>query len=335
MFHLARWLVRHLNDPASDHLVGAARRSVARSLAWLIEHELDRFARLHGRATSRTGRNPRPRTQRHSWTSDANAVALAAHWAGEIAMARTRSLSLEGSLQARWPDCHAAAGVARVVVAQGDVEKAVSLGRGGRKHRRAHAHSSNWWTGNWCWPPTTCIPPFAILRTSSWRATLPALLDDFQQLLRDALDLLRELGEADDRVAIVRHWDLPSISPHWQNRGFRDWVTLIELLRDAWLAVRESDPVRAHRIALGWFDLPYSTFKRLALFAASQNDCIEPAQWVEWLISDDAWWLWSPDTQRETMRLLVLQGAKALAVSSCHALEAAILGRSAAAHVPR
>jgi hypothetical protein len=121
------------------------------------------------------------------------------------------------------------------------------------------------------------------LTDEQWRATLPALLDDFQQLLRDALDLLRELGEGDAR-SDRSYWGLPSISPHWQNKDFRDWVTLIELLRDAWLAARKSNPLRAHQVALAWFDLPYSTFKRLALFAASQKDCIEPAQWVEWLI---------------------------------------------------
>src|SRR5262249_27640469 len=143
----------------------------------------------------------------------------------------------------------------------------------------------------------------------NWRNALPMLLDDFQQLLRDALDLLRELDVADDR-SDRSHWDLPSISPHWQNRGFRDWIALIELLRDAWLATREIDPERATRIAQRWFALPYSTFKRLALFAASHDGCIAADQWVDWLIVDDSWWLWSVDTQRETMRLLVLQGAQ-------------------------
>ena len=120
--------------------------------------------------------------------------------------------------------------------------------------------------------------------------------------------MLRELGEADER-SDRSHWDLPSISPHWQNRGFRDWVALIELLRDAWLAVREIDPARATRIAQAWFAMPYPTFKRLALFAASHDDCIAPDQWVDWLVADDGWWLWSIDTKRETLRLLVLQGA--------------------------
>jgi len=161
------------------------------------------------------------------------------------------------------------------------------------------------------------------LADEHWRVALPSLLDDFQQALRDALDLLRELGGADDH-SDRSHWDLPSISPHWQNRNFRDWVTLIELLRDAWLATHESDPARARRIALGWFDVPYPTFKRLAQFAAARDDGIDPSVWIEWLVSDDAWCLWSVDTRRETMRLLVQQGAR-LSQSERATLETAIL----------
>ena len=129
-----------------------------------------------------------------------------------------------------------------------------------------------------------------------WTSALPLLLEDFQQLLRDALDLLRELGEADDRKG-RSYLDFPSITPHRQNRGFRDWVTLIELLRDAWLAVRGLDSARATRIAQAWFELPYPTFKRLALFAASQDACIAPEQWVDWLLADGVRWLWSGETE--------------------------------------
>ena len=155
-----------------------------------------------------------------------------------------------------------------------------------------------------------------------WRRALPVLLDDLQQLLLDALDLLRELYRADDR-SDGSFLNLPSIEPHWQNRGFRDWVTLIELLRNAWQVVREDNPARATRIAEGWFDLPYPTFKRLALFAASQDGCIDLSRWVDWLLAERAWWLWSVETQREVMRLLVLQGHRLS--SSQGTLEAAIL----------
>lgn len=160
-------------------------------------------------------------------------------------------------------------------------------------------------------------------RDQHWISDLPYLLDDLQFLLRDALDLLHVLGEA-DAYNDQSHWDLPSITPHSQNRGFRDWVILIELLRDAWLAVHVSDDKRSTRIAQNWFNLPYSTFKRLALFAASQDDCIQPIEWVSWLLVDDAWLLWSSNTRREVLRLLVLQGQH-LAGTAQENLELAIL----------
>ncbi|AKP87461.1 TPA: hypothetical protein KAK57_004658 [Escherichia coli] len=161
------------------------------------------------------------------------------------------------------------------------------------------------------------------LADESWKSSLPYLLEDFQQLLRDALDLLRELGESDDRHD-RSHWDLPSITPHWQNRGFRDWVSLIELLRDSWLAVRAKDSDQASRIAQNWFELPYPTFKRLALFAASQDNCIPPERWVNWLLEDGSWWLWATDTRREVFRLFVLQGRHLTGIAQ-ERLETAIL----------
>ena len=140
-----------------------------------------------------------------------------------------------------------------------------------------------------------------------WTSALPDLLEDFQHLLRDALDLLRELGEAND-YDDQSYYNLPSVAPHWQNRGFHDWVSLIELLRDAWLAVGSNDDRRATRIAQSWFELPYPTFKRLALFAASQEECIPLEQWVRWLLTDGGQWLWSMQTRREVLRLFVLRG---------------------------
>lgn len=142
---------------------------------------------------------------------------------------------------------------------------------------------------------------------STWEAALQDLLDEFQLLLRDALDLMRELGVADERED-RSYWDLPSISPHWQNRAFRDWVVLIELLRDSWMATRGVDADRAARIALGWFALPYPTFKRLALFAASHDDAIAADVWLGWMLVEDSWWLWAPETHREVCRLFVTQG---------------------------
>ena len=52
----------------------------------------------------------------------------------------------------------------------------------------------------------------------------------------DALDLMRELGGADDRNDLS-YLHQPSISKHKQNSDFRDWTALINLCRDAWQAM--------------------------------------------------------------------------------------------------
>lgn len=146
-------------------------------------------------------------------------------------------------------------------------------------------------------------------RVKQWRAMLPSLLSEFEQLLRDALDLQKELGQGDSQHD-RSHWALPSISEHWQNRHFADWAFLIELVRDAWLATFEDSFTTATHIALAWFHQPYPTFKRLALFAATHDSHIVPAVWAEWLILDDARWLWSSNVHRELMRLLAVRGAE-------------------------
>jgi len=137
-----------------------------------------------------------------------------------------------------------------------------------------------------------------------WTEALPDLLPDFTGLLRDALDLRRDLGDAHDRED-RSFADQPSISEHLQNRGFRDWTALIELARDAWCATSTRFPGRARAVAEAWWQIPYPVFRRLAFFAAAQPEIVPRCQALDWLLAEDAWWLWSPETLREAMRLLV------------------------------
>ncbi len=324
MFHLARWLVRHLDDPRL--VIWIAERGGQLHDRWprLIEHELDRFAAL----------------EREGKTSELNEIRLHAPKAIPGALMRTLwRLLLSGRVKSPWhdPDLYRWKGRLK----RGGLTTTLRLELRDLLAPKVVLKKPFRWGDD---DSSSADEPTRIkqlvdwelalaadhvhsalrdLADEHWTSALPELLDDFQQLLRDALDLLRELGEADDH-SDRSHWDLPSITPHWQNRGFRDWVSLIELLRDAWLAVRANDSARAIRIAQSWFELPYPTFKRLALFAASQDDCIPPEQWVNWLLADDAWWLWSTDTGREVFRLFVLQG-RHLAGAEQQRLEAAIL----------
>ena len=138
-----------------------------------------------------------------------------------------------------------------------------------------------------------------------WSAALLELLSDFSVLLRDTLDLRRELGGAEDRCDLS-YMHQPSISEHPQNRDFHDWTALIDLTRDAWVATVAQSPDRAALVAESWWNTPYPLFRRLAFFAAAQNGAIPHRRALDWLLTDDQWWLWSVETEREAMRLLVV-----------------------------
>ncbi len=280
MFHLARWLTRHLNDP--DLILWLAKRSgqLHHRFVWLIEEELEQIARL----------------ERGGKTTELEAIRANAPNAIPSPLMRTLwRLLLSGRVKSpghdldlyRWKDRLQRDGLTatlrlelrELLAPKVSLHKPVY--RGDEKRDQAESPQRlrdlvDWELGLATDHVHSLLPDLA--SSEHWRRALPILLDDFQQLLRDALDLMRELGEADDR-SDRSFWDLPSISPHWQNRGFRDWVVLIELVRDAWQAVYASDPPRASRIAQDWFTMPYPTFKRLALFAASQDGCIQPEQW--------------------------------------------------------
>lgn len=323
MFHIARWLVRHLDDPRLIIWIAQRGSKLHDRWPWLIEKELDRFSSLEDNGKikeldeirlkapkaipcklmctlwnlliTNCVKTPLDDFNFYRWNKRLKRDGLTTILRLELRKLLAPKVALKAPFQ--WDDVDESKGEATHLRQLVEWELVLTAD---------HVH--------------------AALRDNQgehWTSALPLLLEDFQQLLRDALDLLRELDDTNDR-SDRSYWDLPSITPHWQNRGFHDWVTLIELLRDSWLEVRRNDGSRATRIAQAWFELPYPTFKRLALFAASHDDCIVPEQWVDWLLVDDAWWLWADDTGREVSRLLVLQGGQ-LTVDSQERLETAIL----------
>ncbi|EKP0316855.1 SIR2 family protein [Aeromonas veronii] len=161
------------------------------------------------------------------------------------------------------------------------------------------------------------------VNNQQWKTALPYFLDELQQLLRDTLDLQRELNDASE-YRDFSYLALPSIALYDSHSGHYDWLVLVELLREAWLIVLKCDRVQAINIAQSWFSLPYPLFKRLALFAASQDDCISSELWSEWLRSDNGRWLWASDTESEMLNLFEAQG-KLLTGNAQAQLEAAIL----------
>ena len=137
-----------------------------------------------------------------------------------------------------------------------------------------------------------------------WQAALPDLLHDFSGLLRDALDLMRELGGAED-TSDDSCAHQPSIEKHPQNRGFQEWTALINLTRDAWRATAAQSPERARLAAAAWRHIRYPLFRRLTFFAAAHTEIVPRRLGLRWLLEDESWWLWSDQTSRESIRLLV------------------------------
>jgi hypothetical protein len=323
MFHLARWLVRHLDDARLVIWIAQRGGQLHERWPWLIEHELDRFASL----------------EREGKAAELDEIRLHAPKAIPGPVMRTLwRLLLSGRIKSPWRDSDLYRWKSRLtregLTATLRLELRELLAprvvlkepfRWGEDAEETDEPSRMRQLVDWELV-LAADHVHSVLRDFSdelWLSALPQLLDDVQLLLRDALDLSRELGEAGDCYDRSL-WDLPSITPHWQNRGYHDWTILIELLRDAWLAVRGNDNARATRIAQSWFELPYPTFKRLALFAASHTECIAPEQWVDWLLADGACWLWSTHTGREVFRLFVLQGHQ-LKPAAQERLEVAIL----------
>ena len=169
-----------------------------------------------------------------------------------------------------------------------------------------------------------------LTKDKHWIEASPELLTEFSSLLLDALDLMRELGGANDQSdpsCLLR----PSISEHTQNINLKDWTVLINLTRNAWLSTAEQSPNQARRAAAVWSQVPYPLFRRLAFFAAAQDKIVPSRQGLDWLLADEHLWLWSAHTRREATRLLVALAPK-FTKDEMVELEKAILNESRTDH---
>lgn len=117
------------------------------------------------------------------------------------------------------------------------------------------------------------------------------------------MELFELIQKADGRYD-SSYSDQPSISPHEQNSGLRDWTLLIELVRDSWEQLLKSDRDRARRLVERWRSIPYPVFRRLSFYAMAESDLYTAKESVLYLLEDEAWWLWSVYVYREKFRLL-------------------------------
>ncbi len=305
MREMGRWLIRHLDDPTLLLWLAKQGGKLHDDFVWFIEKRLDELFKLEGKNSKielediranapkaipsllmrtlwRLMLTGRVKTWRHNyflfdWISRFNRDGLTTTLRLELREMLTPRVSIREPFN--WP---------KEVDKKKDPEHIKDLVEWEIVLTADDVHST-----------------FSDLsKHERWTKALPNLLSDFTSLLRDALDLMRELGGVEDRydLSYIHH---PSISDHPQNNDFHDWSALINLSRDAWLAVVAESPERARIVAETWWDTPYPLFKRLAFFAAAQEQVIPYRRTLSWLLADEGWWLWSVETEREAIRLLV------------------------------
>ena len=160
-------------------------------------------------------------------------------------------------------------------------------------------------------------PPYkieVIIGVSTWSfdqlVNLKTYPSDFTELLLTATQFLRkaiklwEFSGKGDEIHDRSHWDMVSIAPHPQNRRHDNWVILIELCRDLWIAEYDNNANQAICIFEIWKSINAPVFRRLVLHAMTVKNFINGDQAVAYLLEDNQWWLWSVETYREVFRLL-------------------------------
>lgn len=161
-----------------------------------------------------------------------------------------------------------------------------------------------------------------------WQEVLPQILPEFTIVLQNTLKLMQEIGGDDpEKKCFAANWDgSPSISEDEQNRHRPLWTKLIDLNRDAWIKIAKIAPNRAKKIMEDWWSSPYLLFKRLALFAATQDKALTEGKWVDWLLEETQVGpsLWLEGMHREVMRLLCLCAVE-LTHEKLNELESSIL----------
>lgn len=324
MRQLARWLIRHLNDPALLLWLVKRGSQLHDDLAWSIEHRLDEITKLE-----RDGSTAELVRIRDNAPNAIPSSLMRTLWR-LLLTGRVKSWLRDFDLY-RWRDRFARDGLTtsvrlelretltprvslrepfRWAAEEGEMrepERIKELVEWEIVLSTDHVHAS-----------LRDLP-----KDERWTAALPELLADFSALLRDALDLMRELGSAEDR-SDLSYVHQPSIGEHHQNKDFHDWTALIELTRDAWLATVALSPARAALVAESWWHVPYPLFRRLAFFAAAQDHVIPHRRALDWLLADAGWWLWSVETERETVRLVVALAPR-LDAAMLSELEGAVL----------
>ncbi len=141
-------------------------------------------------------------------------------------------------------------------------------------------------------------------RSSKWGTFISDLAYDFTMLLLDAMGLLQETGTITKRNDFTNIRKRTIASNDKRNSEITDWIALIKPAWDSFMALASLSPAKAEGLASYWMECPFPLFKRLAFFAATTPGVISPEKSLDWLLVDEGWWLFTPETAQEMMDLI-------------------------------
>jgi hypothetical protein len=229
MFHLASWLLRHLNDPQLLLWIVHNGGQLQNQLVLMIESKLDEFAKLEKESNTFE-------LDRINYSSP-NAIPcppMRILW-NLILTGRVKFFQDEISFD-RWKERLERDGFNTMLRLEFRELLAPRI-RLERSFQLSYPQDSS--TRITCTNIDQIVNWELVLKTDGvcyllpdiqklviWKTVLVELFADLQQLLRDALDLQNELGVSDS-LRDCSYWSLPSISPHHQNHNSdNNWILL-------------------------------------------------------------------------------------------------------------
>ena len=122
--------------------------------------------------------------------------------------------------------------------------------------------------------------------------------------LDHALTLLADIGDS------YSYSSRPSIAAHDQNRHRPDWTHLIDLVRDSYFALADSNRTRARNLLDRWVLSRQPLFKRLAIHALTDDPKSDIRLARKLLIAGRKPGLWEIELHREVLRFLRMAGSR-------------------------
>ena len=128
--------------------------------------------------------------------------------------------------------------------------------------------------------------------------------------LTDHLEAALELCEAENTMHGIAMPYRPSIANHDQNLDRDDWAHLIDLARDSYFALAETNPASANHLLRRWVLTKRCLFHRLALHALSENAKSDIQLARPLLLSGRKPGVWELETRREVLRFFKKAGSR-------------------------